>query len=59
MGVMSDWPTHLEASVHRKLSLYAAAEPAHVGVSVCWSVSVVVLEEVNLRSRVGPEVAQQ
>lgn len=34
---MSDWPTRSEASVHRKLSLYAAAEPAHVWVSVCWS----------------------
>lgn len=34
---MSDWPTRSEASVQRKLSLYAAAEPAHVWVSVRWS----------------------
>lgn len=59
LSVMSDWPTHSEASVHRKLSLYAAAAPARVWVSVCWGVNVVVLEEVNLPSGAGPGDAQQ
>lgn len=37
LSVMSDWPTPSETSVHRKLSLYAAAEPARAWVCARWS----------------------
>lgn len=52
-----EWLAHtLRGICAQKLSLYAAA---HVWVSVCWSVNVVVLEEVNLRSGAGPGDEQQ